>query len=148
MRQFGGLWTKATEEIELDNKQIVAEVYVEGFSKGRMEVLDRYIRSNYVNHQLPSGALPGVAGLKSTITALRRRFPDLRYIIEDLLAEDDRVAVRATMAGTDRGGAGDVAPTGMSFEVPSLAMIRLERGMVVERWGLHDVELMAAQLST
>ena len=130
----------------MDDKEIVEEVYTEAFSRGNLDILDRYVKEDYVNHNRLPGSAPGRAGLKATMGALRRVIPDLRYVIEDLVGEGDRVAVRARMEGTDQGGIGGRPPTGRAFSVLSLAVIRFEEHMVAERWGLHDVEEMTRQL--
>jgi predicted ester cyclase len=130
----------------MENTEIVREIYSEGFSGGRFEILDLYLKEDYVNHNLPLNATSGLGGLKETMRRLRVAFPDLTYKVEDAFGEKDRVAVRATMSGTDIGGFGGRKPSGKYFEVTSLAIVRLENGKVVERWGLHDIELMAAQL--
>jgi predicted ester cyclase len=130
----------------LDHKSAVRVVYEEGFSKGRFEVLHEHLHEDYVNHNPVPGAQPGLPGLEGAMAGLRGAFPDLTYTIEDLVAEGEKVAVRATMEGTHLGTFRGVEPTGRHFAVTSLAIVRFEGGKVAERWGLHDVELMSAQL--
>jgi steroid delta-isomerase-like uncharacterized protein len=131
----------------MEHQEIVRTVYTEGFSQGRLDLLDEFLASDYVNHQPVQGVEPGLAGLKTAMRGLRAAFPDLRYTIEDLIEDGDRVAVRATMSGTQLGEFRGQPPTGRKFSVLSLAVIRFDRDLVVERWGLHDVALMAAQLA-
>ncbi|MGH8996366.1 MAG: ester cyclase [Acidimicrobiales bacterium] len=130
----------------MDNEQIVKEVYELAFSRGQLDILDQYIKEDYVNHNKPPNAAPGRAGLKATMVRLRGSCPDLAFVIEELVCEGDRVAVRARMQGTDTGGMNGAPPTGRKFSIDSLAMIRLEGGTVVERWGLHDTEKLESQL--
>ena len=130
----------------MDHKSAVRAVYEEGFSKGRFEVLHEHLHDDYVNHNPIPGAQPGLPGLETAMAGLRSAFPDLRYTIEDPVAEGETVAIRATMEGTHLGMFRGVAPTGRHFAVTSLAIVRFESGKVAERWGLHDAELMSAQL--
>jgi predicted ester cyclase len=131
----------------MEYADIVRIVYAEGFSLGRLELLDDYLAADYVNHQPVAGVPPGLPGLKQAMRGLRAAFADLQYTVEDLITEADRVAVRATMSGTHTGPFRGQPPTGRKFTVLALAVLRFEDGKVVERWGLHDVDLMAAQLA-
>ena len=54
------------------------------------------------DYNLP-GLPPGPGGLKQTVAAVRRAFPDLHYTIEDIVLGGDKAALRVTMRGTHRG---------------------------------------------
>ena len=73
-------------------------------------------------------------------------FPDQRVTIHDMVAEGDRVAVRATYSGTHTGPMGDVPPTGKAVESPFLAMFRIESGRIAELWVEWDNVAMLTQL--
>ena len=66
--------------------------------------------------------------------------------IEDMIAEGDRVFVRAVMAGTHKGEFLGVAPTGKRIAVPFGDFVRLEAGRIVEHWGVTDSGVMMQQL--
>ena len=57
-------------------------------------------------------------------------FPDQSVTIHEMVAEGDRVAIRATYAGTHSGPMGDVPATGKRVESPFLAMFRIADGKV------------------
>ena len=87
------------------NKAIVVQLYEEIFNKGNLDLADKLIAPNAINHdpQLPPSVPGGPQGLKAAVTMLRNAFPDDHHTIEDLVAEGDRVVVRLTHSGTHQG---------------------------------------------
>lgn len=63
---------------------------------------------------------------------------DLEIDIEDLVAEDDLVAVRATMRGVHAGPLMDLEPTGEAFEMAYMWFYRIDDGQIAELWSLPD----------
>jgi hypothetical protein len=57
----------------------------------------------FVDHgaDLPPGLPPGPEGAIQYVGAARKKVPDLRVTIEDMIAEDDKVVVRNRWKGTD-----------------------------------------------
>lgn len=78
---------------------------------------------------------------QEAITALGRRIlagADVTVEVEDIVATDDRVAVRATVTGTHRESLSDVAPAGESFEIACAWFCRIDDGQIAEIWSLPD----------
>jgi steroid delta-isomerase-like uncharacterized protein len=76
-------------------------------------------------------------------------FPDLAVTPQDLIAEDDRVAVRWTASGTHLGEAAELngAPaTGRRFSVSGVDIFRFAGGKVAERWHVEDTFELRRQL--
>lgn len=85
----------------------------------------------------------GPIGYLSIIGIMRSGFPDIQWTLDDLVAEDDKVAARYTMRGTHSGSFMGVPPTGKSIMVKSMAFYRLSNGQFIEEQGLPDMlELM------
>jgi predicted ester cyclase len=86
------------------NKQTVRRVFEEGFSAGRLEVVDECLTADAVDrHDFTAEAPDFRSHLKGIITMLRSAMPDLTMTVEDLIAEGDRVAARVIMTGTHNG---------------------------------------------
>jgi predicted SnoaL-like aldol condensation-catalyzing enzyme len=83
----------------------------------------------FVDHgtDVPPGTLPGPQGAIQYVGGAYKKFPDLHVEILDLIAEDDRVAVRNHWTGTD-------AATGTKLEFSGMVIWRIARGQLVERW--------------
>lgn len=86
-----------------------------------------------------AGARLGPGGVALHVAGLRSAFPDLRVTIDDILAEDDRVAVRATWRGTHLGGFRGVPASGRRVEFSGTEIWRVEAGKLRERWASADV---------
>jgi predicted ester cyclase len=54
---------------------------------------------------------------------------------EDVIGEDDRVAVRYTGTGTHEGEYQGIAPTGEEVRLSGMRFCRLDGGKIVEVWG-------------
>ncbi|MDA0257004.1 MAG: ester cyclase [Chloroflexi bacterium] len=62
-------------------------------------------------------------------------FPDLRFELEDVVAESDRVVTRLVGRGTHRGEFRGVQPTGRLVVLHVIAISRLADERIVEEWG-------------
>ncbi|HEX8946166.1 MAG TPA: ester cyclase [Gemmatimonadaceae bacterium] len=84
---------------------------------------------------------------KRRIIAWRTAFPDFTTSIEQLIAEGDWVAFRLKHSGTHKGEFLGMAPTGRRVEFTSMVFNRVNNGVVVENWGLHDNDTLRMQLA-
>lgn len=84
---------------------------------------------------------------KRRIIAWRTAFPDFTTSIEQLIAEGDWVAFRLKHSGTHKGEFLGMAPTGRRVEFTSMVFNRVNNGVVVENWGLHDNDALRTQLA-
>jgi serine phosphatase RsbU (regulator of sigma subunit) len=81
----------------------------------------------------------GPEDVKHFVGEFRSAFPDLRLIVEDQLAEGDKVVSRGTIRGTHQGEFRGMASTGEEMEIPGMAVFRFsEEGKVVESWDSYD----------
>jgi len=73
-----------------------------------------------------------------SLAGFRNAFPDIRVTVEDLVAEGDRVVVRWSFCGTQRGEVLGVAPTGRRVTVTGMIFYRISEGGISEYWGSWD----------
>ncbi len=73
--------------------------------------------------------------------------PDLRWTVEELLIDRDRLAVRAVNTGTPVKEWLGVAPTGASFEIVEHAIYTVRGGRFVQMTNLHDAADVRRQLT-
>ncbi len=76
----------------------------------------------------------------------RSGMPDLRVVIEDMIADGDKVAVRYTLEGTHEGELFGVPPTGQRLSIKSIAIERVSDGKIREHWRVTDSLDMMQQL--
>ena len=77
--------------------------------------------------------------MRQRIQALKTVFPDLHVTIEDLIAEDDRVAVRACWQGTHSAKIQGVPPSRKLVEFTGMVFWRIVDGKIRERWASVDI---------
>jgi steroid delta-isomerase-like uncharacterized protein len=77
---------------------------------------------------------------------MRRAFPDLRARIEDVVAADDRVALRLRLHGTHTGEFLGIAATGRPIEYVSHEFYRIADGLIAEEWICSDMAGLFRQL--
>ena len=130
---------------EEQNKRIFERVIEEAYSKGNVDVLDEVFATNFVEHQV--GIVPPtVDGVKRSIAFLRGAFPDLKLIIEEILASGDKTWARITGRGTHQGTFMGILPTGKSVVVTVMDECRFEDGKIVEHWGVADQLAVMAEI--
>ena len=117
------------------NKTIANRLVEEGINKGNLSLFDELATPDGVDHALPPGFPPGVAGNKQFFTMLRAAFPDFHYVIEDTIAEGDHVVQRVVGHGTMKGEFLGMQPTGKHATWSEMHIVRMKNGKIVEHWG-------------
>ena len=92
------------------------------------------------------GQPPGVEGIKYIFRMLKAAMPDFSQEIVDMVAEGDRVVVRAVSRGTHQGEMMGIPPTGKKVQIDEIHIVRIEDGKMTEHWGLVDQAALMAQL--
>ena len=120
-----------------ENKALIRRLYDEVFVKWNLGVVDELVGPEFVGHEMVA-ARPetprGPIGFKQFYGWLRSAFPDLRYAVDDVIAEGDRVVVRWTWKCTHKGDFMGIAATGRQATVTGMAIYRIAGGKCVERW--------------
>jgi len=125
------------------NKAILARVVEEFINKNKSEEADALFSADFVNHNPSFGVSPDRVGIKEMIRLFHVAFPDYKMTIEDIIAEDDRVAVRMTAEGTHKGEILGIKPTGNRIDVMTISIVRISNDRIVERWNItNELEVM------
>lgn len=124
------------------NKATARRVF-EAWESGDLDALDEVVAADSVDHDPynPNGR-DGLEGFKRTIAMYREAFPDVRFTIEDQVAEGDKVVTRWTARGTHEGELMGFAATGTQSELTGIGIDRFEDGKIVEVWGNWDTLAM------
>jgi steroid delta-isomerase-like uncharacterized protein len=121
------------------NKALVRQMVEEMFNRGNISRADEFLSPDFVEHEeLPPGIPQGREGVKQLTAMMRNAFPDFKATIEDIIAEGDKVVIRMTWSGTQKGEFMGVPPTGKSVSFGVLDIIRVAGGKFVEHWGQMD----------
>jgi predicted ester cyclase len=76
----------------------------------------------------------------------RAAFPDVRMIVDDVIASDEKVVLRWHSEGTHRGELAGLAPTGVHGSTTGISIDRWQDGKIVEAWAEWDNMGLARQL--
>jgi steroid delta-isomerase-like uncharacterized protein len=90
--------------------------------------------------------LQGQEAWREGFTLIKQAFPDLHVHIEDILAAEDRVAVRLTFHGTHTREYLGFAPTGRTISYVSHEFYRFADGLIAEEWICSDTATLFQQL--
>jgi predicted ester cyclase len=106
-----------------ENKKLVRNFWVQVFNEGNMAPIDQLIGPNYTYNGEPSSP----AAMKGWAESLRKELPDIHFTIDDLIGEDDKVAIRWTMVGTD-------SSSGQRVTTSATNVITLANGQALSNW--------------
>jgi steroid delta-isomerase-like uncharacterized protein len=121
-----------------ENKAVVRRFVEVVFNQGNLAAVDRFLAADYRDANALPGQEPGREGAKRAFTLYRAVFPDLRYTIEEMIAEGDTVVTRVTFRGTHRGAFLGIPPTNRQVSIPAVHITRLVEGTIREHWSLMD----------
>jgi len=120
-----------------ENKKIVRR-YQEIYNSNDLETLGEVVSQDLLTPKIMPGIPTGIEGAKAAHRIMLAGFPDYQTIIDDLIAEDDKVVARITMSGTNTGSFMGMPPTGKHVSFTGIYVARMANGKIVEHWGEED----------
>ncbi len=125
------------------NIAIVRRFYQEIWNERNLAVVTEIFAPNCVTHQLSSGAALETAPrdpetVKHHVAEWVQAFPDLRFDVEELLADGDRVVSRCVMHGTHEREWHGIAATGQQVTIRMMVIHRIADGQIMEDWVLVE----------
>ena len=127
------------------NKLLMARVY-DAINAGDLDAVDDVVAEEIVEHEEFPGVEQGREGFKKFFHTLRAGFPDLRFTVVDMVAEDEQVAALVTVTGTHRGDFLGVEPSGREIRLSAIDIVRFVDGKAIEHWGVMDAMTLMQQL--
>lgn len=118
-----------------ENKALVRR-YIETWNRGDLAGMAQFWSPHMVHHT--RNGSHGFDSVNSIVSTFMQAFPDLQFVIEDLVAEGDRVASRMTAYATHTGEYMGVQPTGRRVSCTVFGVARVAGGKLVEHWGVTD----------
>lgn len=111
-------------------KNFVRQIVENKWNKRNLNLLDELYSDGFICHNPPYGD-KSLDSLKKTYRGFHEAYPDVKFNIEAMVAEGDKVTVLATYSGTDR-------ETGKKVSGPGLLMFRWKDGKIAESWEIWD----------
>lgn len=130
---------------EQKNVRIARQIPEGVFADNDLGLLEEIYAEDAVDYT-PFGAQRGREAIRASYENFLNAFPDISQTVENIIVEGDRVAMFITSRGTHEGMLWGIEPTGKPIEVQQMAFVRIEDGVIAERWFLSDNLTLLCQL--
>lgn len=134
--------------MSLEANKTVIRRWFEEVNGGNMAAADEFYGADYILHD--PNAEPGVpigpASVRQYLAPIMAGFPDSKVTVDDVLAEEDKIAVRFTARGTHTGDFMGIPPSGKPIAAQGISIIRIANGQMVEEWQNFDMLTLLQQI--
>ena len=150
LKAFRDWWAKrAAQSVLESHKSLVNRWFEEVWNKGRAEAVDEMFAPDGIAHGLSGEAenpLKGPGDFKLFHESFRGAFPNIEVVVEDMIAEGDKVAARCSVRGKHAGDYLGVVATNAPVDFTGVAIVRIKDGRIVEAWNNFDFLKMNQQI--
>ncbi|MFD4524909.1 ester cyclase [Streptomyces sp. NPDC058470] len=112
-----------------DGPRVIGQRIYTAFNTRDLAAVETIFAADFVSHPLGTTGPDAVTRSWSKMIAT---YPDIHVVVEDMLVDRDRVAVRSTLHGLPAGAGDQHAPTMMEI-------FRVQGGRIAELWGLSSL---------
>ena len=110
-----------------ENKRLVKRFVDEVFGQGQLDSIDELVAPDFVSHTF-GFTDDGRAKLRAATERIHASLTDVDFAVEDLVAEDDRVAVRLTSSSTVVDEFMGVSAAGKRYSIGEIHIFRVADG--------------------
>lgn len=112
------------------------------WNNGDFDQLESYVAEQYTITHDPGDAWEGqtldLATFQERVLYSRNAFPDLRFDIQEMIAEGDQVVASWIMSGTHEGDLPQLPASGVHFSITGLTIYSFLDGKVSGHWQAYD----------
>lgn len=127
------------------SKLVAARNVDEVWNQGRPELIEELFAEDFVWHS-NDGPPMDRNGWGLFVRAYLNAFPDVRFTVKTVIAEDDLVLHDWRATGTQTGELPGTPATGRTIDIGGASMYRVHDGRMVEGWSVYDRLGMMQQL--
>ena len=131
---------------EHENTALVRRYYEEVFNRRNPDLVEQLAVEDYVEHDPFPGQGDGRDDLHARVRLILDAMNPVRFTIEDIVAEGDRVCVRWSQSATQTGAFMGLPPTGRTATFSGIDIHRLRDGRMAEHWHVVDTLSLLQQL--
>jgi steroid delta-isomerase-like uncharacterized protein len=121
-----------------ENKKLIRTLFDVLLTQNRLEMIDALYHEDYEFDAPPLGdgapVQNGREAFRKRVIAFREAFPDMKYIVQEMVAEGEVVATKMLMTGTHHGTFAGFAPTGRYSEITGIHYSRVVDGKIKRTW--------------
>ena len=130
-----------------ENKAVVRRYIEEILNRSNPTPVEEIFTEDSIFHAPGMPELRGLEGRKQLVSTIHTAFPDIRYTIETMIAEEDKVAVSWTAVGSHKGEWLGIAPAGRQLSNSGVCIFRLAGGKIADELAQFDSLSTMRQLS-
>jgi steroid delta-isomerase-like uncharacterized protein len=130
----------------VENKAVIRAFAEEVINQGRLERADDLVAEDFLELDPLPGQRQGREGLKEIIGVIRTAFPDIHWVMEEMVAEGEMVFSRFTWSGTHFGTFLGIPATGKQVNVSGMVLDRVVAGRMAESRILMNSMAMLQQM--
>lgn len=116
------------------NKATMLKLFEESLNKRNFELLKELVGDEYVGIR----NLKGAAGFQEPVMPLIKAFPDMQWLVEEMVGEGNKVTVRWTVRGTHTAPFNNLPPTGNKVASTGIGFFELKDGKIVSGQAYTD----------
>ena len=120
----------------MDAKTIARRYFEDLWNNGDTAVIPQLVAPNATGHV--NGQTIVTSALAARVRNTYDAYPDLKFSVDDLLADGNKAVVRWTMTGTHRGTLAGVPGSGARVSVTGINIFRVTDGRIAEMWVSAD----------
>jgi predicted ester cyclase len=128
------------------NTAVIRRYYEELWNGWRLDLAEEMIATDIRFRGSLGVSVEGREGFKHYVARVRGAFPDFHNTIEELIADEDRVAVHLTYRATHTGALFRLRPTGRRVTYTGVAIFHLKSGLITQGLVLGDTWGLLEQL--
>lgn len=128
-----------------DNRTRIEQAWLAAWDLGEVEALDTLLSPDY-RRISGTGEGQSLAEFKASIVTTRAAFPDLKTIIDELLIDGDRAAVRWHTTGTHRHSFLGVPPTNREILVSGATFAHFDANRIAKEYVTWDPRALLTAL--
>jgi predicted SnoaL-like aldol condensation-catalyzing enzyme len=120
-----------------DNESLAHRFHMDIFQKGRLEVADEILASDFVwrNPLIPPELRRGPDSVKKIASSVIDAMPDRKITHDDTIAVGDKVMIRWTMTGTAKRELFGISPSDIPTAIIGFDLFRISNeGKIIEMW--------------
>jgi len=122
---------------DAENKAIIRQLYEEVWNKRRLELVDEIISPSHALHDPNlTGSAVGPEAYKRQISRFITGIPDLRFTLEDIVGEREKLAVAWTISGTHKGEFMGIPVTDKKVAIDGITIHHLVNEKIMDS---HDI---------
>ena len=129
-----------------NNSNVVRRFIEEVLNQGKIDAAAQFFWEDMVEQVPLPGQGPGLEGLKEVLRGLRAAFPDMHWLVQEQIAEGNKVLSRFEWTGTHRGTFLGVPATDRPVTVWGMVIDRFEGGKIKDTRIIMDTLGLMMQL--